>query len=267
VFSNTCPVEGENVTIYSTVHNIGEAEAQNVAVTFYVDDVQLGAPKTIPSILAGGDATVTNGWIVSQLGSHVMKVRVDTLVEKNKGNNVATRALIVGKHDVALLEIVRSKTVICEGYVLGMNLTVTNEGQYSENVQVILYAGTSLIQTGNVTPGSNMSVVFFGCWNTTGYAYGNYTISAELEPLDGETDVADNTLTDGWVIVAMVGDITGPDGWPDGDCDIRDVSAVARLFGVSSPSPEYNPNFDINGDGDIDIKDVSTVARHLGEHV
>jgi hypothetical protein len=100
-----------------------------------------------------------------------------------------------------------------------------------------------------------------------GIAYGNYTISAYAQPVLGETNIADNNFTGGWVIVSMVGDITGPDGWPDGKCDIRDVSAVARLFGVNSPNPEYKPNCDINNDWKIDIKDVSTVARHFGEHV
>jgi Ca2+-binding EF-hand superfamily protein len=68
------------------------------------------------------------------------------------------------------------------------------------------------------------------------------------------------------VTVSIVGDITGVFGIPDGEVDMRDVGSVARLFGVSSPSPEYNPNFDINDDGTIDIKDVSTVARHFGEN-
>jgi len=68
-----------------------------------------------------------------------------------------------------------------------------------------------------------------------------------------------------WAIVAMVGDVTGPNGWPDGKCDIRDVAAVAKLFGVSYPDPDYEPNYDVVYDLKIDIKDVATVAKHFGE--
>jgi len=82
---------------------------------------------------------------------------------------------------------------------------------------------------------------------------------------------ADNTLADGWVIVSMVGDITGPYGWPDGKCDMRDIRAVAKLFGVSYPDPRYNPNCDVTGptqgvaDGKIDMRDIRAVAKQFGK--
>jgi streptogramin lyase len=177
---------------------------------------------------------------------------------------VAARA---AAHDIAITEVTPSKTVVGQGYSLNINVTAANQGDYTEIFNVTVYANTTSIatQTISLTSGNSTTITF--PWNTTGFAKGNYTTNAVADTVPGETHIADNTFADGWVIVAMVGDITGPEGFPDGDVDIRDVSAVARLFGVSSPSPEYNPNFDINGDGDIDIKDVSTVARHFGEHV
>jgi subtilase family serine protease len=268
VFSNTCPIENENVTIYATIHNIGDAEAQNVSVALYVDDIQLGPAKTISSIEVGGESTVTSYWIASQIGSHVAKVKIDTLIEKDKGNNVATRALIVGKHDITLTQVLPLKSIVCQSQRIRTNVTIENRGLFSETFNITFYADATLVQTLTVhnLPGGNSTIITFA-WNTTGFAYGNYTLSAYAWPVPGETNIADNNFTGGWIIVALVGDITGPSGWPDGDVDIRDVSAVARLFGVSSPSPGYNPNFDINDDGDIDIKDVSTVARHYGEHL
>jgi subtilase family serine protease len=96
VFSNTNPDPGENVTIYAMIHNIGQAEAQNITVTFYIDDIQLGLPSTIAPIPAGQYGTVSIGWVASQLGSHVVKVMVDAPLELDKNNNVATTAIIVG---------------------------------------------------------------------------------------------------------------------------------------------------------------------------
>jgi len=183
-------------------------------------------------------------------------------------------AVFIPHHDVAVTNATSPKTVVGQGFNCSINVTVENQGSYTETINVTVYANNTA--TGNTTSIAtfNNVILTFGAswsptlyWNTAGFAKGNYTISAYAEPVPGETDPADNNFTSGLVTVAMVGDITGPDGWPDGDCDIRDVSAVARLFGVNSPDPKYKPNFDINGDGDIDIKDVSTVARHYGEHV
>jgi hypothetical protein len=46
---------------------------------------------------------------------------------------------------------------------------------------------------------------------------------------------------------------------------MRDIGAVARLFGKRHEDPEYNPNFDIVYDLTIDMRDIGTVARHFGE--
>jgi hypothetical protein len=62
-------------------------------------------------------------------------------------------------------------------------------------------------------------------------AYGNYSISAYASPVLGETDVTDNTLTGGWIIVSTTGDIIGPSGWPDSKVDMRDMAYVAKHFG------------------------------------
>ena len=72
-------------------------------------------------------------------------------------------------------------------------------------------------------------------WNTTGFAKGNYTIIAFAVPATNEADTADNILEDGWVIVAIAGDLSGPEGVPDGLIDIDDVTVPALHFG------EYDP--------------------------
>lgn len=190
---------------------------------------------------------------------------IDITVGETKILNFILRPIEI--NDVALVNVTPSKTVVGQGYSLSINVTAANQGNYAETFNITIYANTTVIETQTVNNLlSGASAVLTSAWNTTDFDKGNYTISAYAEPVFGETNVADNNLTGGWVIVSIVGDITGPTGWPDGKVDIRDISAVARLFGIARPDPRYNPNYDINDDGKIDIKDISTVARRFGEH-
>jgi hypothetical protein len=126
---------------------------------------------------------------------------------------------------------------------------------------VSLYANVTLIGTQsalNVSGWISTTACFI--WNTTGLAYGNYTLSANILP-------ANNNFTGGWVIISLVGDITGPDGWPDGKCDLRDIGYVARRFMCKPGDPLWDSNADIDDNNKVDMKDIGTTARHFGEHV
>ena len=106
-------------------------------------------------------------------------------------------------------------------------------------------------------------------WTAIELPKGNYTLSAYVTPVPGEVQILDNNFTDGWIIISMIGDISGEDGWPDGKCDMRDVGLVARYFGEDVPPAPAN--CDLTGpttgapDGKIDMRDVGLVARHFGE--
>jgi parallel beta-helix repeat protein len=170
-------------------------------------------------------------------------------------------------HDVAVISVVPSKTVIGQGYSGNITVYGANKGEYPETYNISIYANTTRI-TSTAVPlesGSTTTITFFWTPTNTSFSKGNYTISAHAWPVQGETDTADNSLTGGWIIIAMKGDITGLGGWPDGTCDIRDVSMVSRLYGLSSPNPKYNANCDIAYDGTIDIRDVAAVSRNYGK--
>ncbi len=130
------------------------------------------------------------------------------------------------------------------------------------------YSGLPIPPTGTqrgvrLHSGNQTTLAFM--WNTTGFAKGNYTINANATIVPGEIDPSDNNFTDGWVIVAMAGDISGPEGWPDELVDIDDVMPVALAFGAIEGQDSYNPNYDFNNDGLIDIDDVLVPALRFGE--
>jgi hypothetical protein len=173
-----------------------------------------------------------------------------------------TFTVSTGTHDLALLGIECSKTTVGTGYDLQINVTISNMGDFTEVFNVNINANTTAVSTlTNITLPSGNSTTLTFTWNTTGFAKGNYTISANATIVSGETDTADNSYIDGTVRVNMVGDVA-----PEyGIVDIVDIVYVAIHFGAEKGQPEYEPNADINGDGIIDIVDIVIVAIHFGE--
>jgi len=166
--------------------------------------------------------------------------------------------------DIAVTNVTPSKTVVDQSYSMSINVTVENQGNLTETFNVTAYTANTTasyvigeLQT-TLAPTEETTLTF--TWNTTGFAKGNYTISAYAWPVSGETDTNDNLLTDGWVFVAMPGDVNG-----DGIVDIFDIVRVALSFGMTYPNPSWDPNADINNDGTVDIFDLVVVALHFGE--
>jgi len=180
-------------------------------------------------------------------------------------DNNQDRYPLITTHDIEIQNLKTSKTIVCQGYTLSITATTINYGINSENFHITLYGNTTIITTKTVTLKSISSTLITFTWNTTGFAKGNYTILGYTTPVQGETHTADNTFVNGWVIVSMVGDITGPNGWPDRRVDIKDVAKVSKIYGTLSGMPEWNPNCDINNDGRVDIKDVAIVSRQFGK--
>ena len=208
VFSKVVAEEGEEVTIYATVHNIGMVDAENVTVTFYIDDVQLGSPKTIASIPVSGSETISTKWIASKAGSHVVKVVADAPMEANKTNNVATRGILVGEHSVAITSVIPAKNVVEPGEILPINVTAMNKGNFIETFNLTLYANATTIQTITLTLESGNSTTVTFMWDTAGFAYGNYVIWAYIEPVPRETITQDNKYVDGTVQILQTYTLT-----------------------------------------------------------
>jgi hypothetical protein len=169
-------------------------------------------------------------------------------------------------HDLAVKNVVPCKTVICQSYDAKVLVTLANLGDFTEVFNVILYAGATAIGTRSVSLSSSNQTLLVFNWNTTGFSYGNYTVTACVSPVLGEPNMANNNYTGSWVTISLMGDLTGKMGWPDGKVDKEDVDAVCKLFGISYPTPGYNLNCDINGDLKTDMKDIGIVARQYGQH-
>lgn len=171
--------------------------------------------------------------------------------------------------DISISDVALYKYIVHQGGLLPINVTVQNEGDYTEVFNITVNANNTSIATERITLTSgNSTTIWFTC-NATGIAKGNYVIEASAEVLPGETYSLDNNYTAGWITIVMVGDVTGPSGWPDGRSNMMDIGLVAKYYGRSVPPAPSK--CDITGstpglpDRKIDMKDIGLVAVHFGE--
>jgi hypothetical protein len=177
-------------------------------------------------------------------------------------------------HDVAVVDVAPYKTVVGQGLMLRLKVTVTNQGDYPETFNVTAYANATTIDIETVTLENGNSATIIFIWNTPGVAYGDYSISAYATPVPGEVDTADNIYVNGIVFVTIPGDLVGdfPGSPADGDCDWFDFGDFAAAYGTTSGQPNYNPLADVIGDtpisppdDDVDWFDFGIFARYHGK--
>jgi hypothetical protein len=226
----------------------------------------------IPTMLGQTDRYFVN-WLLLSEGEEGVTVEVDSdsngAFEYNfTSDSELSRIEYVAatiQHDLGITGMTSTKSGVGEGYSCPINITAMNYGVYTETLNVTIYANATLValQTVDLASGNSTGIAFV--WNTTGFAKGNYTLTAHVVPVTGETYTADNTFVDGWVFISIPGDING-----DKTVDLKDVFAVGKAFGTTRQGPNpsgrvYVPNCDINGDGKIDLKDYFTTCKNYGK--
>jgi hypothetical protein len=166
--------------------------------------------------------------------------------------------------DVAVVSVTPDVHVAYQGWIVKINVTVTNKGNLTETFDVKAYYDSTLIGTvtvNNLPPSTNFTVTFN--WNTknvTAHHDYNYTISAEATQVPYEINTADNYLQDGGVKVKLMGDING-----DGKVDIFDAVLLADAAGSSVGRPRWNPDADLDRNGFIDIFDAVLLSSNSGK--
>jgi hypothetical protein len=125
----------------------------------------------------------------------------------------------------------------------------------------------TFLSTTSVTGSGDLAYLTFAAVNASNYNYAsggsqvNITTTVMLDPAYNNIAYITSNCT---VHVAMVGDITGQNGYPDGQVNLMDVYAVALAFGSSPGDRTWNINCDINNDGTINLKDYYAVCLSFG---
>jgi parallel beta-helix repeat protein len=161
--------------------------------------------------------------------------------------------------DIVVTDVTVSRARIFRGHCGNVSVTFEEHGDYAYTFNLTVLANSTLIYSTLVmSPEVNSTLSF--TWNTTGFAYGNYTIRPIAEPLLGELDTTNNDLNCSVPVhVGVLGDVSG---WPwgpgtyDGLVNMRDVQYTILRFNVKPSSPYWDLYADINEDGVINMRDI-----------
>jgi len=156
-------------------------------------------------------------------------------------------------HDVAIINVALSKNIVGQGFSIFIDVTIENQGDFTETFNVMAYANTTMIDSAEVTLTAGSSKVITFTWDTTSFAMGNYIIRAYVTPVPVNMYTGD-TLANGVVMVTIPGDING-DKTVD-DLDLYYLSKAFLSTGGPPPSSNWDITCDINSDNYVDDLDL-----------
>jgi PKD repeat protein len=159
----------------------------------------------------------------------------------------------------AITNVTLAKNVVGQGFPLDINVTTANNGGFMETFNVTIYADATEVGTQTITLASGAFGTITFALNTTGFAYGNYTLWANTESVLGETNLANNIFTGGTVKVTIPGDANG-----DGTVDAQDFYILERAWGTSIGQKNYDPRVDFNNAGSVSAYDFFIMERNWG---
>jgi parallel beta-helix repeat protein len=163
--------------------------------------------------------------------------------------------------DVAVSNVTLFKNTVGEGLPMKVNATIQNQGKVKMNATLNLCANGTIVDTiANITLAVGNSSRESLIWNTTGFAKGNYTLTAETDPISYEVDTADNIALGGVVLVSTVGDING-----DRLVNIRDIHLFGKVFNATPLDPLWVAEADVNDDLIINTQDLHIMNAHYGQ--
>jgi branched-chain amino acid transport system substrate-binding protein len=160
------------------------------------------------------------------------------------------------QHDVAVVEVTPSKRVVGQGFSLSITVTVGNLGDYVEtfNFTLDIPANSTII----VLVSESFTTLTF-TWNTTSFPIGDYNITAAVETVLGETNIANNNCS-GAVHIGLPGNLNA-----DSAVDSTDLGILGSAWGAFLGDANYVPEADIDDNGVVDSTDLGLMGAHWGE--
>jgi hypothetical protein len=201
---------GEVLQINVTVINKGTRTEKFDIGTYY--DSSLIGTLGVDALAPNAQATLISAWNTSFVreGFYLISASAPLPEDINVADNTFANGIVrvVAKpppppiHDVAVLSVSPSKTLVYIGEVITIHVVVKNEGSHVESFDVTVFYESNVVGrlfVNGLQPSSEMPLIFY--WNTRNVAEGNYTLSAEANVVPGEINIENNRLVNGiiWV--------------------------------------------------------------------
>jgi hypothetical protein len=168
--------------------------------------------------------------------------------------------------EITVTNVVNSKTIIGRGCSESVDVTLDFQNTNS-NANITVYANSSEIHSELIaltTAGLTLSFE----WNTSGFAYGNYTLEAHAELVQGGNNISNNGFTCPVPVhIGVPGDVSSSTfGTYDTVVNMRDIAYLIRFFNAKPGSPSWSSNADVNGDGVVNLKDIEIALLNFCKH-
>jgi subtilisin family serine protease len=210
----TTLVHNGSVLLNATVYNRGLNNETNVHLFILVNG-SVADSVTIPELLIDSTYMLSYQWapIIDSV-YNVTAYSPPMPSENITVNNVVSKMVRAGYADVALINVLTDVGKTYVGCTVYVWVVAKNQGNFTETFSVAVYANSTVIGTQVVTnlAPNNQKTLFF-CWDTRGFAIGNYTISAVADLVLGETDWEDNNYIGGLILLKAATSQGSGGGW------------------------------------------------------
>jgi PKD repeat protein len=131
---------------------------------------------------------------------------VNLTVTDNDGATASvTSEVVVKAYDIAITDLRSSHIAVMPGVQVSLEVTAANQGDYTGSFNVSAYYNESLIGTQqaiDLAPHVQTKLTF--TWDTTGVAYGRYTLKANATIDEREANTTNNEFIDGNITIATM---------------------------------------------------------------
>ena len=169
--------------------------------------------------------------------------------------------------DIAVLDVKTMKNgcfpmpVAAQGFNLSVYITVENQGPKLDCFIFKVFANSSWVNTTYIILDSGQRLNFCVKWDTTYFLKGLYTICCNATPVEGETDLEDNSFSD-TVLLSIESDTNG-----DHIVDISDLVRVVNATASIPGDPNWDTNADVyywyGGEWKVDVSDLTLCVSSI----
>lgn len=157
---------------------------------------------------------------------------------------------------IIISKVTSDQDFVEQGFNIDLNVSVENADHSASTCNLTICANSIPLGTHPVilTGNSNTKVNFV--WNTTGFALGNYTLSAYAWSITGKSTFVDTNCTGSNLLVTCPGDMSGHFG-----VDFSDITAFVASYINYYQTGVCNPNADFEHTGQLNFNDVLLFAQ------